>query len=128
MQVTSQLITRECYLSVDDLERLLAALWTLYWRCNCCFLTYLVVIVATMGGTLPVTCLYAGLHAVEYLYLTSQVIRKRRSGKVAHGDGGDKTLARRIRVSCTAFEHVEFSGDQRSLQAETRIMYHVLLL
>lgn len=55
-----------------------------------------------MAGTLPVTCVYAGLHAIEYLYLTFKVIGKRRSGKVPHGDGGDKVLARRIRVRQSA--------------------------
>jgi uncharacterized membrane protein YecN with MAPEG domain len=52
-----------------------------------------------MAAPLPIASLYVSLLASVFLYLTFAVIGLRRSGKVPSGDGGNKALARRIRVS-----------------------------
>jgi hypothetical protein len=52
-----------------------------------------------MAVALPITSLWAAQLSIVFLYLTFSVIGRRRSGRVPSGDGGDKLLARRIRVS-----------------------------
>ena len=48
---------------------------------------------------MPITALYAGLLAVLLLALSARVIRFRRAARVEIGDGADRELLRRIRVS-----------------------------
>lgn len=55
---------------------------------------------------MPITALYASLLAPLFLLLASRVIRSRRTARVAVGDGGDATLARRMRVQANFAEYV----------------------
>jgi len=54
----------------------------------------------------PITGLYAALCAVIVLALALRVIALRRSTKTGIGDGGDRRLARAIRVHGNAIEYV----------------------
>jgi uncharacterized protein len=54
----------------------------------------------------PITALYAGLLALVLLALALRVIRLRWKLRVGIGDGGDKAMARAIRVHGNATEHV----------------------
>jgi uncharacterized protein len=54
---------------------------------------------------MPITTLFAGLLALLFLVLSVSVIGARRGAKVAIGDGGDKTLARRARVHANFAEY-----------------------
>jgi uncharacterized protein len=47
---------------------------------------------------MPITTLFAGLLGLLFIALSVRVIGARRGARVAIGDGGDKTLARRARV------------------------------
>ena len=53
-----------------------------------------------------ITALYAGLAALIFLWLTWAVVRHRRSGKIVHGDGGDKVVAKSIRGHANAAEQM----------------------
>lgn len=53
-----------------------------------------------------VTLIVAGLHGVLLLVLASAVVRLRRGRRVGMGDGGDRELARRIRVHANFVEYV----------------------
>ena len=54
----------------------------------------------------PITGLYAGLCAVILLVLAVRVILLRWSTKTGIGDGGDRRLARAIRIHGNAIEYV----------------------
>jgi hypothetical protein len=54
----------------------------------------------------PITAFYAGLLALVMLALAMRVIRLRWKLRVGLGDGGDKAMARAIRVHGNATEHV----------------------
>ena len=58
---------------------------------------------------MPITALYAALLAPLYIILAGRVIRARRAGKIAVGDGGDTTLLRRMRVHANFAEYVPFA-------------------
>lgn len=47
---------------------------------------------------LAVTPIYMALAALLYIYLTLQVVKARKSAKVALGDGGDRTILKRNRA------------------------------
>lgn len=53
-----------------------------------------------------ITALYAGLAALIFLWLTWAVVGHRRSGKIVHGDGGDKVVAKSIRGHANAAEQM----------------------
>lgn len=53
-----------------------------------------------------VTLLVAGLHGLVLLMLAVPVVRMRRGRRVGIGDGGDRELARRIRVHANFVEYV----------------------
>ena len=53
-----------------------------------------------------VTPLYAGLLALWFLLLTLRVVQERHRTHIALGDGGDATLARRIRGQANFAEYV----------------------
>jgi uncharacterized membrane protein YecN with MAPEG domain len=53
-----------------------------------------------------VTPLYAGLLALWFLLLTLRVVQERHRTQIALGDGGDATLARRIRGHANFAEYV----------------------
>ena len=76
---------------------------------------------------MPITALAAALLAPLYIYLTLQVISQRRGAKVAIGDGGDKTLLRRMRVQANFAENVPFAlilmGLAESLRASQLALY-----
>lgn len=76
---------------------------------------------------MPITALAAALLAPLYIYLTLQVISQRRGAKVAIGDGGDKTLLRRMRVQANFAENVPFAlilmGLAESLRASQFALY-----
>ena len=52
-----------------------------------------------------VTLLFAALHALLLLALAVPIARHRHAHKIGIGDGGDKLLARRIRVHGNFIEH-----------------------
>jgi uncharacterized membrane protein YecN with MAPEG domain len=54
----------------------------------------------------PITGLYAGLCAIIVLVLAVRVIRLRWATKAGIGDGGDRKLARAIRIHANAIEYV----------------------
>jgi uncharacterized protein len=54
---------------------------------------------------MPITTLFAGLLALLFIVLSLRVIGARRGARVAIGDGGDKTLARRARVHANFAEY-----------------------
>jgi uncharacterized membrane protein YecN with MAPEG domain len=54
----------------------------------------------------PITALYSGVLALLLLALTLRVVRLRWKFRVGLGDGGDRALARAIRVHANAAEHV----------------------
>lgn len=56
-----------------------------------------------------ITALYAAPLAALFLHLSLRVIKGRRSGKVALGDAGNKSLLRRIRAQANFAEYVPFS-------------------
>ncbi|QDA58036.1 MAPEG family protein [Thermomonas aquatica] len=53
-----------------------------------------------------ITLLFAALHALLLLALAVPIARYRHAHKIGLGDGGDKLLARRIRVHGNFIEHV----------------------
>jgi uncharacterized protein len=55
---------------------------------------------------MTITPLYAGPLALLYLSLCLRVIGRRRTLRIALGDGGDTDLARRIRVAANCGEYV----------------------
>ena len=55
---------------------------------------------------LPVTSLFAGLLGLFYIALTWQVIRGRQTFGLSLGDGGEKTMTRRIRAHGNAAETI----------------------
>jgi uncharacterized membrane protein YecN with MAPEG domain len=58
---------------------------------------------------MPVTALYAGLLALLLLVLSFRVIAVRRSQRVEIGDGGNRTLLRRMRVHANFVEYAPFA-------------------
>ena len=56
-----------------------------------------------------ITLLFASLHVLLMLVLLAPIPRYRSSRKVGLGDGGDKLLARRIRVHGNFVEHAPFA-------------------
>jgi hypothetical protein len=56
-----------------------------------------------------ITAFYAALLAPLFIYLSLQVIRLRRSQKVAVGDGGNKKVLRAMRVQANFAEYVPFT-------------------
>ncbi len=59
--------------------------------------------------SLAAACLYIGLLLIMLVALTYAVIARRVSQKVGIGDGGDKTLARIIRIHGNFAENASFS-------------------
>lgn len=57
-----------------------------------------------LGLGAPVTALWTALVALWILLLMLQVVRLRRSRRVGIGDGGDKDLAKAIRIHGNAIE------------------------
>ena len=55
---------------------------------------------------MPITALFAGLLALLFVGLAVRVIGARRGARVSIGDGGDKTLTRRVRVHGNFAEYV----------------------
>jgi uncharacterized membrane protein YecN with MAPEG domain len=55
-----------------------------------------------------VSPLYAGLLALLFLYLSWQVIALRRHHKVSVGDGGEKAVAKAMRVQANCVEYASF--------------------
>ena len=53
-----------------------------------------------------ITLLFASLHAVLMLILAVRVVNHRRANKIGLGDGGDKLLARKVRVHANFVEYV----------------------
>jgi uncharacterized membrane protein YecN with MAPEG domain len=53
-----------------------------------------------------ITLLFAALHTVLLLALLAPISRHRHAHKIGLGDGGDKELARKIRVHANFVEHV----------------------
>lgn len=58
---------------------------------------------------MPTTFYFAALLALFYMYLTLNVIKLRRSERVAIGAGDSKLLARAIRVHANFAEYVPFT-------------------
>lgn len=56
--------------------------------------------------TPKITLLFASLHVLLMLILAVRVVRYRRAQKIGLGDGGDKLLARRMRVHANFIEYV----------------------
>jgi uncharacterized membrane protein YecN with MAPEG domain len=56
--------------------------------------------------TPTVTALYAGLLALVYLVLCGWVSAGRLRGNILHGDGGDRSFAKRIRAHANFAEYV----------------------
>ena len=56
-----------------------------------------------------ITLLFASLHVLLMLVLLAPIPRYRSSRKIGVGDGGDKTLARMIRVHGNFIEYVPFA-------------------
>lgn len=55
---------------------------------------------------MPITGIYGGFLALLYVVLVTRVIMYRTSNKIPLGDGGDRTLLRRMRVQQNFAEHV----------------------
>ena len=53
-----------------------------------------------------ITLLFASLHVLLMLILAFRVVGYRRAQKIGIGDGGDKLLARRVRVHANFIEYV----------------------
>lgn len=53
-----------------------------------------------------IAALYAGLNALILLWLATEVITRRRSGRISHGDGGDGSFAKIIRGHANAAETI----------------------
>jgi len=58
---------------------------------------------------MPVTALYASLLAPLYLILTIRIVSMRFGARIALGDGGDKTLQKRIRAHGNFAEYVPYA-------------------
>ena len=68
---------------------------------------YSAVLYPRHGWLMPkITLLFASLHALMLLVLAARVALYRHAQKVGMGDGGDKYLARRIRVHANFVEYV----------------------
>lgn len=59
-----------------------------------------------MTATLPVSAIYVVMATVLIVVLLLRVAMLRNAGKIGIGDGGDKTLAKAIRVHANAVETV----------------------
>lgn len=55
---------------------------------------------------LEITSLYAALSALILLVLALRVVQQRWATRTGIGDGGDKVLARRIRIHANAMENI----------------------
>lgn len=53
-----------------------------------------------------ITLLFASLHALLMLLLAVRVVGHRRSAKIGLGDGGDKSLAKKVRAHANFIEYV----------------------
>ena len=53
-----------------------------------------------------IAALYGGLNALILLWLATEVITRRRSGRISHGDGGDGSFAKIIRGHANAAETI----------------------
>lgn len=56
-----------------------------------------------------ITLLFASLHVLLMLVLLAPIPRHRHANKIGIGDGGDKLLARKIRVHGNFVEHAPFA-------------------
>ena len=56
-----------------------------------------------------ITLLFASLHVLLMLALLAPISRHRHAHRIGLGDGGDKVLARKIRVHGNFIEHAPFS-------------------
>ena len=76
---------------------------------------------------MPITALYAGLLVPLFIWLSFRVIGVRRSQRVPVGDGGDKSLARRMRVHANFAEYVPMGllliGIAESLRTDFRVLH-----
>jgi uncharacterized membrane protein YecN with MAPEG domain len=76
---------------------------------------------------MPITALFAGLLSPLYILLALRVIGARRSARVSLGDGGDKELARRMRVHANFAENAPYTlvlmGLAESLRASSTSLY-----
>jgi uncharacterized membrane protein YecN with MAPEG domain len=57
----------------------------------------------------PITAFYAALCALVYIFLSIAVARQRWNFRIGIGDGGNKILARWIRVHANFIEYVPFA-------------------
>jgi uncharacterized protein len=78
---------------------------------------------------MPITALFAALLAPLYIFLAFRVIGVRQSAKISVGDGGDKSLSRRMRVHANFAEYVPFAlvllGLAESQRAPSLLLYAV---
>ncbi len=76
---------------------------------------------------MPITALYASLLVPLYIYLAVRVIRVRFRAHVSVGDGGDKSLLRRMRVHANFAEYVPVAlilmGLAESLGLDARALH-----
>jgi uncharacterized membrane protein YecN with MAPEG domain len=79
-----------------------------------------------------VTAFYAALLALLYVGLACWVIGARLTGGVLHGDGGDKSIMKRIRSHANFAEHVPFAlllvALLEAQGATSSTLVHVLLI
>lgn len=78
---------------------------------------------------MPITALYAGLLVPIFIVLAFRVIGVRRAARISVGDGGDKSLARRMRVHANFAEYVPMALLLMALLESVRPgarMLHVL--
>lgn len=54
----------------------------------------------------PITALYAALLALWFIFLSLRVVMYRRSARIGIGTGGDREMARRVRVHGNAAEYM----------------------
>ena len=76
---------------------------------------------------MPITALYGGLLVPLFIWLSVRVIGVRRSARVSVGDGGDKGLARRMRVHANFAEYVPLAlllmALAESLRTDPRLLH-----
>jgi uncharacterized protein len=76
---------------------------------------------------LPITAFYASLLAPLFLVLAIRVVALRKSARVALGDGGERTLLRRIRAHANFAEYVPYTlilmGLAESLSASVWLLH-----
>ncbi|WP_170478813.1 MAPEG family protein [Ruegeria arenilitoris] len=58
---------------------------------------------------LAITPIYAALIAVLFVWLSANVIRQRRRGRVSVGDGGDKAVLKAMRTHSNCAEYAPFA-------------------